>query len=160
MKSARYRSGSPGLLNRGDATHCVAGRICRVADRWRMGARPKRETKAKSARKAKPQGEPDGGSRLPVPSNVVSINAAKNSVKGWLNANTVAGGELRGGEALKAYKRYAGGMGQGMKPGDLRQILAEILGAGAIEARTSGYVVRGVQLRIAAAEGQKAAATC
>ena len=80
-------------------------------------------------------------------------------MESWLKQATVAGGELRGGEALKSYKRYAGEMAKEMKPGDLRQLLAEILaetkGAAAIEARTSGYVVRGKQLRIATEEGRR-----
>ena len=50
------------------------------------------------------------------------------------------------------------GMGKGISANDLRQLLAEIKGADAIAARTSGYVVRGVQLRIAAEESRKAAA--
>ena len=131
-----------------------------IAGGW--ASRPKREAKAKSSRKVKPQGDPDGGSRQPSPSNVVRLDAAKHSVEAWLKQATVAGGELRGGEALKSYKRYAGTMGQGIKPGDLRQILAEILAetkrSAAIEARTSGYVVRGVQLKIAAEEGLTSAA--
>jgi hypothetical protein len=38
-------------------------------------------------------------------SNVVHLDAAKHSVKSWLDKATIAGGEMPGGEALKAYKQ-------------------------------------------------------
>ncbi len=118
-----------------------------IAGAWL--ARSKR-VPVKPGRKAKPEDKHDGGSRLPVASNVVRPDAAKHCLKTWLDNGTVAGGELRGGEALKVYKCYAGGMAKDMTANDLRQFLAEILGAGAIAARTSGYVVR-----IAADEGRR-----
>jgi hypothetical protein len=55
---------------------------------------------------------------------------------------------MKGGEALKAYKRWAGPTAANMCAGELRQILTDVCGA-MIEARTSGYVVRGLQLRTA-----------
>jgi hypothetical protein len=54
---------------------------------------------------------------------------------------------MRGGEALKAYKRYAGRMAKDMTGPELRNILAEILGPGAVIQRTSGYIVQGVSLK-------------
>jgi hypothetical protein len=54
---------------------------------------------------------------------------------------------MRGGEALKAYKRYAGRMAKDMTGPELRNILAEILGQAAVIQRTSGYIVQGVSLK-------------
>ena len=51
---------------------------------------------------------------------------------------------MRGGEALKAYKRYAGRMAKDMKGSELQALLAEILGQEAVIQRTSGYIVWGV----------------
>jgi hypothetical protein len=71
----------------------------------------------------------------------------KHSVESWLDMATVAGGEMRGGEALKAYKRNAGRMAKDMTGAELRDILTEILGQDAITQRTSGYIVQGVTLK-------------
>ena len=68
---------------------------------------------AKPVKKQKPEGSPDGGVRQAVNSNVVPLGAAKHSVKAWLDNATVAGKEMRGGDALKNYKRYAGRMAKG-----------------------------------------------
>jgi hypothetical protein len=56
-------------------------------------------------------------------------------VKSWLDKATTAGGEMRGGEALKTYKRYAGRMAKEMKGSELQALLAEILGKGAREGK-------------------------
>jgi len=58
-----------------------------------LRSRPKT---AKAPAKAKPQGPGDGGTKRPAPSNVVRLDAARHSVKSWLDKATV-----RGGEALK-----------------------------------------------------------
>ncbi len=101
----------------------------------------------KAPAKVKPHGPTNGGTKRPVAANVVHLDAAKHSVKSWLDKATVTGGEMRGGEALKAYKRYAGRMAKDMTGAELRDILADILGNGAIVQRTSGYIVQGVSLK-------------
>jgi hypothetical protein len=106
-------------------------------------ARPKT---MKTAGKVKPQGPTNGGTKRPVASNVVPLDAARHSVKAWLDKATVTGGEILGGQALKAYKRYAGRMAKDMTGAELRGILTEILGEEAITQRTSGYVVLGRSL--------------
>jgi hypothetical protein len=45
---------------------------------------------------------------------VVKLDAARHSVKSWPDKATVTGGEMRGGQALKAYRRYAGRMASNM----------------------------------------------
>ena len=54
---------------------------------------------------------------------------------------------MRGGEALKAYKRCAGRMAKDMKDSELQALLMEILGQDAVTQRTSGYFVQGVSLK-------------
>ncbi len=103
-------------------------------------------------RKAAAPVQPAGGTREPLPANVVPLR--KHSVEAWLTSACEPGGELRGGEALKAYKRFA--KDAQMTAGELRSILAQIHGD-ALAARSSGYVVRGISLRASAAS-QKAAA--
>jgi hypothetical protein len=66
------------------------------------------------------------------------------------------GGEMRGGAALKAYKRYAGRMTSNMSGAELRDILTEILGEEAVIQRTSGYIVQGVTLKCKAATSHAA----
>ena len=65
---------------------------------------------------------------------------------------------MRGGEALKAYKRYAGRVAKDITGPELRNILAEILGNSAVVQRTSGYIVQGLSLRAQVAASH--AATC
>ena len=65
---------------------------------------------------------------------------------------------MRGGEALKAYKRYAGRMAKDMTGPELQALLMEILGPGAVIQRTSGYLVQGVSLKTQQALSH--AATC
>ena len=119
-----------------------------IGEGWK--ARPRTQDKPGKDRKAPPAGKPAGGTQAPLPANVVSLDAHRHSVKAWLDGATVAGGELRGGEALKAYKRWAGQMAKGMTGPELRTIMEALL-PGAVEPRNSGYVVRGLQLRTAAA---------
>ncbi len=117
-------------------------------------ARTERAPKAKKP--AAPSG-PKGGTKEPLPANVIPLS--KHSVKAWLDGATQGGGDLRGGEALKAYKRWAGREARDMKSEELRAILTGLLGE-AVETRTSGYVVRGISLRIGTAAQTKAAASC
>ncbi len=119
-------------------------------------ARPVRAPKTKKT--AAPD-HPKGGKPQPLPANVVPLDAHKHSVKAWLDGATQGGGDLRGGDALKSYKRWAGRMAQNMTAGELRAILTGLLGE-AVEGRTSGYVVRGISLRIGTAAQTKAAASC
>ncbi len=111
----------------------------------RHTARTAAKAAAKPVAKEKPGRPPTGGTKLPA--NVIPLDAAKHSVKAWLDRSTATGGEMRGGEALKGYKRYAGHMAKTMTSGGLRAILSDLLGPDAVETRTSGYVVRGVQLK-------------
>ena len=59
---------------------------------------------------------------------------------------------------LKAYKRYAGRMAKDMTGAELKDVLADILGDGAVIQRTSGYIVQGITLKAHMAAPQ--AATC
>jgi hypothetical protein len=68
-------------------------------------------------------------------------------VKSWLDKATVAGGAMRGGEALKAYKRYAGRMAKDMTSAEFRDILIGILGEEMLVWKTSGYTVKGISLK-------------
>jgi hypothetical protein len=111
------------------------------------GSLQTRSKTTKAPAKAKPQRPTNGGTKRPAPSNAVHLDAAKHSVKSWLDKATVTGGEMRGGEALKAYKRYAGRMAKDMKGSELQALLTEILGQGAVIQRTSGYIVQGVALK-------------
>ncbi len=115
-------------------------------------ARPQK-TAPKPKRTAAPV-PPTGGTREPLPANVVPLR--KHSVEAWLASAAAPGGELKGGEALKAYRRWPEADAQ-MTAGELRSILTRIYGD-ALEARTSGYVVHGVSLRTMAASQAKAAA--
>jgi hypothetical protein len=54
---------------------------------------------------------------------------------------------VRGGDALKAYKRWAGPVAKGTESAGLRGILEELLGNAAVVQRTSGYVVSGLSLK-------------
>ncbi len=115
--------------------------------------RPPRAAKPKKTAPAHPTG---GGTKQRYGGNVVELNATQRSVKGWLDSATVAGGDLPGGEALKAYKRYAGPSVKDMDRDTFRKLLTDILGEERIYTRTSGYTVRGLSLRAAIAK--KAAA--
>jgi hypothetical protein len=79
----------------------------------------------------------------PAASYVAHLDAAKHSVKSWLDKATVTGGEVRGGAALKAYKRYAGRMAKDMKGSELQALLAEILGQGAVMQRPRFPIISG-----------------
>ena len=94
-----------------------------------------------------------------LPANAVAFDATKHNVKTWLDTATVAGSHLRGGDALKSYKRWHGRL-KDIDAAQLRKILAGILGAERVIARTSGYVIQGLQLRTAMpmpAQAQQAA---
>ncbi len=124
-----------------------------IGEGWK--ARPRREEKPVKAKKPAPAAKPTGGTQAPLPANVVLLDAHRHSVKAWLDGATVAGGELRGGEALKKYKAFAGRMAANMTAQELRSIMEALL-PGAVEPRNSGYVLRGIQLRTAAAQERAA----
>lgn len=92
-----------------------------------------------------------GGLRLAA---AVSLDAASHGIKAWLEVATAPGGELRGGDALKSYRRWAKGTAQDIDAAQMRASLDSILGPGRIISRTSGYVIRGVQLRRQTGEGR------
>lgn len=117
------------------------------------GAIKKRPLKPVKAKRAAPT--TGGGSKEPLRSNVVQLDAARNSVRGWLNASAKAGGNIRGGDALKSYKRYAGKMASNMTGSELREILSSILPGGAVKQSTSGYSISGLSLKVIS--GRKAA---
>jgi anti-anti-sigma regulatory factor len=110
----------------------------------------------KRATEAKPEQVWAGATE--AASNVVPFEGARLSVKAWLDTVTTAGGELRGSDALKSYKRWAAKVAKDTKSADLRRILTSILGAERVVARTSGYVVKGLPIRSAAAGGVRPAA--
>jgi hypothetical protein len=112
------------------------------------GALQIRQGASKPVKKAKPQGTSptDGGTKLGA--NVVPMH----SVKAWLDKSTAAGGEIRGGDALKAYKRWAGHAAKDMTSAELRNILTGILGDNVVQQRTSGYVVIGLQIKASKAD--------
>lgn len=107
-----------------------------------QAAKPK---PAAAKRPPKPQTPPPATRKTPKPrlsSNVIKLDAARKSVERWLNS-TDKGGEMRGGDALKAYKRQAGSAGANMSADKFQSLLVEILGADAVVRRASGYVIVG-----------------
>ncbi len=84
-----------------------------------------------------------------LPANAVAFDATNRNVKAWLDTATMAGSQLRGGDALKSYRRWPERLTKDIDSAQLRKILAGILGAERIVARTSGYIVQGLQLRTA-----------
>ncbi len=108
------------------------------------------------------------GVRPPAPVAIKHVIAAKaepagtasRSIKAWLDASTLGGGELRGGDALKSYRRWAGKPAEAGDATGLRANLAAIIGADRVISRKSGYVVKGIQLRrpIALGKGRQGAA--
>jgi anti-anti-sigma regulatory factor len=109
---------------------------------------------AAAAKKAVPGGSHGGTPKRAIPI-VTRFDAASHSVKVWLDAATVSGGEIRGGDALKSYRRWAKKMCQDADAAEFRKNLASILGADRIVPRTSGYVVSGIQPRAAIESGGK-----
>jgi anti-anti-sigma regulatory factor len=109
---------------------------------------------AATAKKAVPGGSHGGAPKRAIPI-VTRFDAASHSVKVWLDAATVSGGEIRGGDALKSYRRWAKKMCQDADAAEFRKNLACILGADRIVPRTSGYVVSGIQARAAIESGGK-----
>jgi hypothetical protein len=65
------------------------------------GFRSRPKTTKASAKAKPPRGPTNGGTKRPAPSNVVHLDAAKHSVKSWIDKATVAGGEMRGGEVSR-----------------------------------------------------------
>ncbi len=97
----------------------------------------------------------ESGHEASKESGIEHVSAAKaeqackpsRNVKAWLDASTVGGGELRGGDALKSYRRWAGKIAEVGDATLFRANLAAILGADRVISRKSGYVVRDIQLR-------------
>jgi len=99
-----------------------------------------------AGKKASPEASREGSIKHVI-ADAGLDGAASRSIKAWLDASTVAGTQLRGSDALKSYRRWSG---KAAEVGDTKQFrahLAEILGADRVISRTSGYVVRGIQLR-------------
>jgi len=84
---------------------------------------------------------------LPSTGEGVVARSTRDSVQAWLYASTVTGAELRGGDALKSYRRWAKESAPLPGPAEFRATLAAILGAGRVIPRTSGYAVKGIKLR-------------
>ncbi len=108
---------------------------------------------AATAKKAEPAGSHHGVSKrstLAVP----RFDASSHSVKVWLDAATVSGGEIRGSDAFKSYRRWAKKMRQEADPAEFRKNLACLLGADRVVPRRNGYVVRGIQFRSAIESGR------
>jgi anti-anti-sigma factor len=113
---------------------------------------------AGAANKSGPDGSQGGAPKRAIPVTP-RFDAASHSVKVWLDTATVAAtGELRGGDALKSYRRWARKLGQDVSPTEFRKHLAAILGPGYIMPRTSGYILRGIRLRSVLERGKKPAA--
>ena len=79
---------------------------------------------------------------------------APGSVDGWLLAATcdAPGSELRGGDALKAYRRWAGDLGKDMDAPKFRRLVSRALacqGRGKIINRNNGFVLANVALKSA-----------
>jgi hypothetical protein len=66
----------------------------------------------------------------------VRLDAVRHSVKAWLDQRTRPSGELRGGDALKAYRRFAGYPAGKMRSPELREVVASIIGPDRIVTRT------------------------
>jgi len=112
----------------------------------------------RAVRKTEPDGSQGGAQMRAVPA-VPRFDAASHSVQVWLDGATVAGGEVRCGEALKSYRRWARKMCQDADPAEFRKHLASLLGPDSVVPRTGGYIVRGIQLRGAIESGKKGLAT-
>jgi len=96
-------------------------------------------------RERKLEASRDGGIQQPA-IEPAPLADAKQSVRAWLDIATIPGSALRGGDALKSYKRWAGKVANDFNATILRRALAGILGADRVVSRTSGYVVQGIQL--------------
>lgn len=104
-----------------------------------------------------------GGSHGGAPKRAVPLvtrfDAASHSVKVWLDGATVTGGEVRGSDALKSYRRWAKKMCQDADSEEFRKHLTGILGPSCIVPRTRGYIVRGIRLRAAIESSKKGLAS-
>ncbi|MGO8781020.1 MAG: STAS domain-containing protein [Rhodomicrobium sp.] len=106
-------------------------------------------------RKPGPEVSKESGIRHLVPAKEGLDSAAARTIKAWLETSTIAGGELRGGDALKSYRRWAGKIAEAGDKAWFRANLAAIVGADRVIARNSGYVVKGIELRRLAARGKE-----
>ncbi|MGA7328487.1 MAG: hypothetical protein WBX25_29355 [Rhodomicrobium sp.] len=128
----------------GDAAQLIAS-----AMKTRSALQAAKPKPAAVKKPPKPQTPPTGKGKAPKPrlgNNVVKLDAARKSVERWLDT-AGKGGEMRGGDALKAYKREAGSAGANMSADKFQSLLVEILGADAVVRRASGYVIVGRSLR-------------
>ncbi len=116
-----------------------------------LTSRPQKPRKASKPAREHPT---DGGTKLSLGGNVYHLDAARGQVERWIDRRAIFGhgGELRGGEARKAFERYTG---QKISTERLRELLTDILPAGSIALRNSGYVITGLSLRV---EAEKKAA--
>lgn len=112
----------------------------------------------RAVKRTEPDGSQGGAPKRAV-RTVPRFDAASHSVQVWLDGATVAGGELRCGEALRSYRRWARKMRQDADPAEFRKHLASILGPDSIVPRTGGYIVKGIQLRGAIESGKRQLAT-
>ena len=110
---------------------------------------------APKPRKAPAPVNPTGSQSQAPAANVIPLNLRRHGVDAWLRTAVKRGGELKGGEAFKAYQRWPEA-DKAMTAKELRAILAAIYGE-ALAAKNSGYVVRGISLRTAAAPAMAAA---
>jgi len=100
-----------------------------------LAARPRKAKKLKAPANIDPS---NGGARLIGP-NIINFALAE-----WRNARTSkATGEIRGGDAKKNFERYTGTK---ITAEAFREALIALLGAEAIQANRSGYLISGIRL--------------
>ncbi len=112
----------------------------------------------RAIKKTEPDDSQGGAPKRAIP-NVTRFDAASHAVQVWLDGATITGGELRCGEALRSYRRWAKKMCQDADSAEFRRHLACILGPDSIVPRTGGHIVRGIQLRAAIESGKRQLAT-
>lgn len=122
-----------------------------IAGALKIRAQEASQRPAKPVRRPRPEGVSPKGRKKSAPkskpgSNVVRFDSAKKkSVEHWLDSSTSGWGEMRQGDALKAYKRA----GERITADEFQAIIIEILGKEAVVKRASGYVIVGRSLRAA-----------
>lgn len=114
-----------------------------------FGIRPQARIPAIAAALSKAEAEPSlhKNAGCPMRAGEAAARTIRDSVGAWLDASTVAGRELRGGDALKSYRRWAKDSAPLVDSSEFRKTLAAILGAGRVVPRTSGYIIMGIGLR-------------
>jgi hypothetical protein len=111
-------------------------------------------TREAPLRPEKPKPKPEGpskrrrrGRKQSLGTNVVKLDAVRKTAQQWLDNATDNCGEMRGGDALKSFKRCAGRAAANMTAEEFQALLTDILGADAILKRSSGYIVRGRSIK-------------